>query len=189
MTNHSPRDKLGSPIALPQLFAPLIKDSDDLKAVKVDDIKVKTYIRDERVVDHFAHLQCDDLTMPSLNRIRSITTRWWTKSVWNSFFRYLDHRYGVEWLGSRTHRDRNSELNGDIEVFCDCSFVVRNTSRFDWDAGSVLFFWRWPRPYLNHARDVIPTWFPVMTSRILFNGSMFVLTCQAPQITIQYCPG
>ena len=79
--------------------------------------------------------------------------------VWNSFFRCLDHRYGVGWAGSRIHRDRNSELNRDIEVFCDSSFVARNSSWFDWDSGSVLFLWQWPRPYLNHARDGIPTWF------------------------------
>ena len=75
LTHHSPRDKLGSPIALPQLFTPLIKDSDDLKAVKADDFKVKTYNWDERVVKHFAHRRCDDLTVRSLNRIRSIITR------------------------------------------------------------------------------------------------------------------
>ena len=85
LTHHLPRDKLGSPIRLPQLFPPIIQDADDLKAVKSDDFKVKTYIWDERVVKHFAHLGCDERTVRSLNCIRKITTRWWAKCVWKSF--------------------------------------------------------------------------------------------------------
>ena len=75
------------------------------------------------------------------------------------FFRYLVARSGNNWSGSRTHADPESDLNRDIKAFCDCSFVARSSSWFDWDAGSCLFFWRWPAPYIHHARDGIPTWF------------------------------
>ena len=38
----------------------------------------------------------------------------------------------------------------------DCFHRIANCSWWDWDAGSSLFFWKWPLPYQHWARDGQP---------------------------------
>jgi len=97
-----------------------------------------------------------------------------------SFRRYLVAEYGNSWsehLGSYSrlvHQSKNGsniekirslrtmksqgytkhrELYKDVIAFRECITRASGASFWDWNAGSRLNFWRWPRGFMKEARD------------------------------------
>ena len=98
-----------------------------------------------------------------------------------SLTNYLAVQYGSGWLGfylsqRKLHSDRNtnkrkrkSELVGEVverqrfqllkrDMCCGFEALTRlaRASCWEWDAGSSLLFWRWPREIREAARDGFP---------------------------------
>jgi hypothetical protein len=46
-----------------------------------------------------------------------------------------------------------SEFNKDLTVGMDAIKQACKSTFWDWDGGSTLFFWRWPPPFRQEARD------------------------------------
>ena len=145
--------------ALPVITVPPDSDEKYLKAVKADDATVETWIWDERVLHFFPKVTSNQRTVNALNVLRRLGSKWWKQKVWKSFYNYLETEYGKDWRKRKDKSMETSELRKDIIVFTDCAFKARNTDWFEWNAGSTLFFWRWPKEYRQFARDGLPYWF------------------------------
>jgi hypothetical protein len=120
---------------------------------------------------------------PLFASLRSLLLRRYRKNILQSFLKYMKTEYYPKkrrvfcinrrslsvafWTGIPRHQASlkrkkqrskvrlNSELIKDLEIGCDAVARAANSSWWNWDAGSTLFFWRWPRWSKSSVRDGI----------------------------------
>ncbi len=62
-------------------------------------------------------------------------------------------RYGADW------KQKSAILGASREAVLECITKAAGCTWWKWDAGSRLFFWRWPKEYVEEARDGCKCWF------------------------------
>ena len=101
--------------------------------------------------------------------------RIYTINVVKSFFKFIKKNYGSDWLkfylvtrkqikgkGQKRKRgwtskiERYHRLRGDLSIGMEGLTRVIQGSWWEWDYGSTLFFWRWPKEIRTSARDGLP---------------------------------
>jgi hypothetical protein len=112
----------------------------------------------------------------AMTLLREVVLRRWRKITTRSFFNFLDLKsinpviakwdhgkyggltsgkgdYCTWWNGSPRAGNQDVEIGRDfVQRICDSSW-------WNWDGGSTLFFWRWPSEFRTQMRDGIPLWF------------------------------
>ena len=117
---------------------------------------------------HFGHISfCPELHGKKLEVLReSFAHRIYYQNVIKSFNKHLIRTYGNDWIQTLKNqpskkRKRNAgstspirdELVMDLRVGLDGIYRAVKSSWWSWDAGSTLFFWRWPEFIRREARD------------------------------------
>jgi hypothetical protein len=87
-----------------------------------------------------------------LDTLRAWLLRMWRRNVLASYRTYMLKEYGSAWS---CPRDCN---RSDLIVGRSCIRHVANASWWEWDGGSTLLFWRWPKELRGAARDGLPVW-------------------------------
>ena len=120
---------------------------------------------------------------PFFSSLRNLMMRRYRKNVLRSLLKYLKSEYYTnktfvdlktsvtkgsgslpivlpEWIRHRKRRIvksrkkmKDTELWKDLEVGRDAVGRAANSSWWNWDAGSTLFFWRWPKWTKRSVRD------------------------------------
>lgn len=152
------------------------------KAAKSDDAPVPVHLWNSFLFrHHLPHLDFDtEVHGPALTVLREkFALRIYIRNTVRSFFTYLDATYGHQWwsqlhttsikssvLVAKGHRRGGTifpldpkkaiELKKDLMVGLEGLRRVVQGSWWDWDFGSTLFFWRWPREIRKSARDGVP---------------------------------
>jgi hypothetical protein len=123
----------------------------EAKAVKADDAAVPVHLWDSRLkLPGLSHLD-PTLLASNLAIIREkFLLQRWKQNLRRCFISYLVNEYGADWHDKISH---NAELNQDLETGRDALRRGMLSSWWGWDAGSTLFFWRWPKEFCKEARD------------------------------------
>ena len=138
-----------------------------MKAVKADDAEAEDRIWNENVFDAFPWIRYNHtLHAPLLDRIRRLMLRWYYISVRKSFVHYLKTEYGSDVcvrIAMKRHKStsmkrkrtssKNIELNKDLVAGRDAISRCCKSTFWEWDHGSRLLFWRWPKAFRKEARD------------------------------------
>ena len=120
-----------------------------IKAVKADDAEVPVFLWDRRVLARYEGLS-QKRGVQALEVIRRLMMRKWKLKVEKSFELWLEKErilHDAAWC---------NETRRAGVLACSKAW---GASWWDWDRGSALFFWRWPRDYLEHARKGTHPWF------------------------------
>jgi hypothetical protein len=127
------------------------------KSVKADDAAVPIQYWNDRIWD--AHLHCSfnkanfefKYKACPLDTMRVFLLKIWRVRVTRSLLQFLRGMHGVRWPS-------NPSALKDMEVGRECLYHASGADWWEWRAGSTLFFWRWPRPLQEVARDGHPVW-------------------------------
>jgi hypothetical protein len=126
----------------------------EAKAVKEDDAAVPVHLWNERVLQDWNARSDQDETSRKLDTIRSkFLLRRWKQNLRKSFVAYLSEEHGYNWQSQET---RSTELELDLEAGMDALRRAMDATWWNWDSGSALFFWRWPKEFRREARDGTP---------------------------------
>ena len=150
------------------------------QAARPDDAEAEAEDWDKWMVENFnavdsgCTLVCTGKYHPTnhtqlFDALRKLLLRRYRKNVTGSLLKYLRHTY---YPGERLNVTINSsvkvkvskwatvfrkqsqpELFADKEVGRDAVTRAANSTWWDWDAGSTLFFWRWPKRVQRTVRD------------------------------------
>ena len=157
--------------------------NDDAEAVPEDwDIWLVNNFDHESVIPKICNGKYDDEThRPFFTSLRDLMMRRYKKNVLRSLLNYLklEHCKGrkfqdkkviitkagrkltidlPEWIKHRKKQEGNkhskyTELWKDLEIGRDAVGRAANSTWWNWDAGSTLFFWRWPTWTKKSVRD------------------------------------
>ena len=110
------------------------------------------------------------------NCLRDWSAARFRKNVTRSYLTYMNNKYGKfnfyeaqqlyklnkgKWIALYLtkflkSKDRYKEFLSDYINGLEAVHRAANSTFWDWDAGSSLFFWRWPDKFQNEARDGTP---------------------------------
>ena len=79
--------------------------------------------------------------------------RRWKQNLHQSFLDYILKEHGLDW---QNHLKEEGELRKDLQAGRDALDWAMKATWWGWDAGSALFFWRWPDAFRKEARDGTP---------------------------------
>lgn len=124
------------------------------KSVKADDAATPVHLWDgriwqlshcsRRVTAHRAKFhRCP------LDAFRVLMLKRWVRNVRQGLARYLTEKHGNRWWELSIQED----LTRDLQAGADCVWRATEADWWEWRAGSRLFFWRWPPPHREAARD------------------------------------
>ena len=101
--------------------------------------------------------------------MRKLLIRQYCKNVTLSLLKYLRHNYypgkrckvsvgpllevTVSKWSTVFRKNAQADLFADKEVGRDAIARAANSTWWDWDAGSTLYFWRWPKRVQQAVRD------------------------------------
>jgi hypothetical protein len=134
---------------------------------KNDDAEVKVHEWNERVCNGLDISYCaaiHDAALDSLRKLVLLRYRSYHSGVIGSFRRFMKGKYGIEWLHQmrnmrKRRRGAASDIVLDYEVGMDAIKRASASSFWEWDDGSTVLFWRWPRELQSQMRDGMPVWF------------------------------
>jgi hypothetical protein len=128
----------------------------EIKAAKADDAEVPVYLWNERVLRNTQPNRCSQEVARGLDFIRShLLLPRWRVNLLRGFLKYMGEEHGAGW---KLDLHPGPELSRDLAAGRDALTKGMGTSWWNWDAGSSLFFWRWPRSFRTEARDGTPIW-------------------------------
>ena len=153
-------------------------------SVKHDDAATQTSIWDLRITPIFP-----SFTPAVLDQLRALALRYCRRALLRSFICYLKTSHPMCWklyVVARAHnnkggvrerrgtegRGRGTEGRGTSSSKRPSPSFLRdliqgrqvlwsyvNSTFFEWDCGSTIIFWRWPKPFIQNARDGIRPYF------------------------------
>ena len=153
------------------------------KAAKDDDAGIPVELWNSYLfIKHIPDVQYDPTVHgPALEVLRNkFGFRFYIRSVTKSFFNYIKTEYGNDWmrryfttrLSLQKGRKRKRtpivsdikcfndttfyEIQSDLEIGLDALMRVMKGSWWEWNDGSTLLFWRWPKEIRKWARDGVP---------------------------------
>lgn len=118
------------------------------KAAKDDDAEVPVYIWNEFLARGLSPTALSPAQLVGLDAYRAFLLVRWRRLLCLSFLRYLRAEHGSRWW-----ENESEDARRDREVGRECLWRASEATWWNWDAGSTLFFWRWPKPYRVMARD------------------------------------
>jgi hypothetical protein len=126
----------------------------EVKVAKADDAEVPVDLWNARVAKGHQWSSSAEAKLDwACNVLRGrFLLRRWKQNLRRSLAEYLQEEYGKDWLQKRDVEN----LRMDLVVGCKALRVAMLASWWAWEAGSVLFFWRWPREFRKEARDGTP---------------------------------
>ena len=153
-----------------------VKQKQTTTSVKHYDAVVQTSIWDLWISPLFPLF-----TPAVLKFLRALLLRYNKRNLFRSFIRYLKSLHPTCWKsyvaarvchtnGGRDHssqsgqkRNHSSQLGGqkrpspsflrDVHQGRQVLWSYVNSSFFEWDCGSTIIFWRWPKQFISSARD------------------------------------
>jgi hypothetical protein len=111
------------------------------------------YLKGEYYGDHLRDLHLRDLVTESMGGGKLGNFGLPTLPDVVKVPRWTVNRYKLQ--SSRKKKQQIEELKKDLEVGRDAVGRAANASWWNWDAGSTLFFWRWPKWSKRSVRDGI----------------------------------
>jgi hypothetical protein len=148
--------------------APLGVASDQEKcARKNDDAQTQVAEWNRRVCEGIGIEYVATRHDPALDCFRSLLLRRYRSfehGVIGSFRRYMSMEYGSDWLErvrvlSKKKGGKLESLVRDYEVGIDAIRRASGASFWEWDLGSTVLFWRWPKFLREELRDGLKVWF------------------------------
>jgi hypothetical protein len=138
--------------------AKLAAKNDDAQAPIDEWNKRALRLTDDDYEETLCSKACDLLRKVLLRRFRHFKS-----GVIRSFRKYMCNKYGNEWMelmrAEAKKRRGRKEIERDYDVGMDAIHRASRASFWDWDDGSTLFFWRWPKELHESLRDGMPVWF------------------------------
>lgn len=117
--------------------------------------KWQTWGRDQAFLSKARHAKVGKSCTPVLDLFRGFQLRVWRRSVYRSFRRFMRSTHGSTWF-TKPPNDLNH--GQDLEAGRDCLARCAEADFWEWLGGSRLFFWRWPKPLRDWARDGHPVY-------------------------------
>jgi hypothetical protein len=111
------------------------------------------YLKSEYYGNHLGDLRLRDLFEERMGGGKSLDFDLSTLPEVVRVPRWTVNRYKLQ--SSRKKKQQLEELKKDLEVGRDAVGRAANASWWNWDAGSTLFFWRWPKWSKKSVRDGI----------------------------------
>ena len=142
-----------------------------MKAVKADDAEAEDKLWNKLMFTRCLNIDYDHkVHAPILDWIREkCIMKWYRISIFKSFMRYVRKEYGNDmvdaYLYSRSSiisgkrkkcSDKIREMEKDIIAAREVMYRCCESTFWEWDAGSRLIFWRWPKSFQKEARDGTP---------------------------------
>jgi hypothetical protein len=143
-------------------------------ATKADDVEVPEHLWDHRELR--VNRTPTSQEVKALTMLRTVLLKRWRKITTRSFLNYLDlnpiipgivkqddGQYRWVTAGRNTYctwwHGYPRAGNQDMEIERDCVRHICDSSWWNWDGGSTLFFWRWPSEFRKQMRDGNPLGF------------------------------
>jgi len=135
------------------------------KAAKNDDADILVAHWDRRALSLWEHNSSvmervsafsNRFTHDPLTAIRKGALNRWCHNVFRGLRRYMNKKYPSSWITRPHDKDAAHEWSLDMEASRDCLQRAVGATWWDWEAGSRLFFWRWPKEAQRWARDGLP---------------------------------
>lgn len=92
-----------------------------------------------------------------LTALRKLGLRFWWRTLYRSFRRFMQHEYGTSHWWLRPPDPQIAEVwSKTMAAARDCLTRAAAADWWEWHGGSRLFFWRWPPESRVWARDGLP---------------------------------
>jgi hypothetical protein len=142
------------------------KEQEKLMA-KNDDAEVRVGEWNARVCNGLDIEYCPTVHDAALDRLRGLMLlryRSYRSGVIGSFRRYMETEYGMGWLGNmrkvrKQRRGASKNIVLDYEVGMDAIRRALSATFWEWDDGSTIIFWRWPKEFRRELRDGLLVWY------------------------------
>ena len=136
----------------------LVNEAKDYaKAVKADDAEIPVYLWNNRIPAVGATAEALGSALTSL---RKLGWRWYIKVLLRDCIRYMREEHGDNWPSKpRYAREGITEVSKDQSSIVKLLWHSTQTDWFEYNAGSKLVHFRFPKRYRKLARDGVPIFF------------------------------
>ena len=121
------------------------------KAVKADDAKVEVDMWNEAALTSFGLTFSEKDHGPLFSWLRQLMLARFKQNALHSFVRYMVMEHGWQLEGVTT--PHNLDFIVDYNAGVEALNRVGRSSFWNWDDGSSIFFWRWPKEIRQECRD------------------------------------
>ena len=121
------------------------------KAVKADDAKVEVDMWNEAAIACFGIPFSDKDHGQLFNWLRQLMLTRFKRNALRSFVLYMAITHG--WQTEEVIGAGSAEFVADYEAGIEALNRVGGSSFWNWDDGSSIFFWRWPKEIMQECRD------------------------------------
>jgi hypothetical protein len=126
------------------------------KAAKADDAEVSFQDWNDTLKRKLPRLELlpESRFEVACDGLRALMLRWWICNLRREAASFLNKEHGSSWR--KIEVGESAMLKADRAAVADVVTRVANASYWDWDGGSTLIFWRWPKEFRLRARDGVP---------------------------------
>jgi hypothetical protein len=144
-----------------------VSTEEEKLAAKNDDAQVKVHQWNLRVCNGLGIVYCATIHEGALDKLRILLLHRYKSfhsGVIGSFRRYMRTEYGDNWLmqmrtARRSRRCGKKNIVLDYKVGMDAIHRALASTFWEWEDGSTVMFWRWPREVRNELRDGLRVWY------------------------------
>jgi hypothetical protein len=123
------------------------------KAVKADDASVPEHLWDTRIFSLASLERLESTSMDLKSQALKVFREKWLFRFW---YKKVERDF-VDWYRNTQHKagSETAIWNAGMQACVH----ARRASWWDWEGGSSIFFWRWPKNYQEEARSGVPPCF------------------------------
>ena len=121
------------------------------KAVKADDAEVEVDMWNEAAMGRLHQPFDEGVHGPLFEWLRSLILRQFKVSALRSFVQFMVVEHG--WLSDSSCGPTTSDFAADYAAGVEALNRVGKSSFWNWDDGSSILFWRWPKEIRKECRD------------------------------------
>ena len=121
------------------------------KAVKADDAEVEVDMWNEGAMERFNQPFEKDIHGPLFEWLRGLILHRFKVNALRSFVRFMVLEHG--WCSESSSISPTPEFTTDYAAGVEALNRVGNSSFWNWDDGSSILFWRWPKEIRKECRD------------------------------------
>ncbi len=128
------------------------------KAVKADDAGIPVHLWNNRI--SAVNGVTAEAIGAALESLRKLGWRWYIRVLLRDCIRYMKEEHGDDWsLKSRCSREGTTELGMDQLAIVNILWHSTQTDWFEYNSGSKIVHFRFPKRYRKLARDGVPIFF------------------------------
>ena len=121
------------------------------KAVKADDAMVEVDMWNEAVASKFGFIYSERDHSQLFDWLRQLMLARFKQNVLRSFVHYMTMTHG--WQPEEVIAPCTAEFALDYEAGLEALNRLGGSSFWNWDDGSSIFFWRWPKEIMRECRN------------------------------------